>query len=177
MKQLLLRTIATFFGDARKTIFSVLILAALGGTAGVLSLSKTIADFFRQIATTPTPLWVTIAAVLLCFGYTYYIHRRSRPTSTEPPPNEPLIEAFGVYWTSDFKPRCLKCKWPLKRSRMGASILYCCNCDQKHALRAPNGPLLTESEAIELLKTSEPSDATEAATGSVADCGSSGRPG
>lgn len=164
MQRWLLEQLKLFCGDIRKAIATVVVVLVLGGTVGVVCLPKTALHVLAQLLSTPTPIWGTTAAVLLCCGYTWYTHRRSCQTLSESPPTETLVEAFGVYWNSDYKKRCLKCRWPLKCGRSGTSVFYCCNCDCKHALRDQDGNYLTESEAVKRLKASEQSDATERIT-------------
>ncbi|MFH1021274.1 MAG: hypothetical protein V1782_11805 [Pseudomonadota bacterium] len=71
MKQMLLHILKTLSADARKTIFGVILLAILGGTGGVLYLSRTALNYGIETANILTPLWATIASALLCCVYIY----------------------------------------------------------------------------------------------------------
>ena len=70
-KEKLLNSIKTIFGDTRQAIVSIIVLALVGGSSGLLYLSKTALDFFLQLLRIPTPLWAAILLVLLCCLYIY----------------------------------------------------------------------------------------------------------
>jgi len=142
------------FSDARKAIIGAIVLALVGGTGGLLYLSKTLLDFSIAIATMSTPLWATILLFLL-FGLYSYLKLRQHQHSYKPPNiQEELREAFGVYWNDQYKLRCLRCRWPLKcaSKNFDSSVFFCSKCDTKYALRDKNGNHLTETQAIEQLK-------------------------
>ena len=70
---------------------------------------------------------------------------------------EELIEELGVNWNKYFKTRCLECERPLTYSSKegDSSILYCSKCDKKHPLKK-DGHLLTEQQAINIIKEMYP---------------------
>ena len=152
------------FSDARKAIIGAIVLALVGGTGGLLYLSKTLLDFSVAIATISTPLWATIFLILLCGLYTSLRLRRHQHPLQLPPNQEELREDFGVYWNKQYKPRCLRCKYPLKRASKSfdSSVFFCSNCNEKHALRDQNGIHLTEAQAIEQLKSCQQVTPTDA---------------
>jgi hypothetical protein len=77
--QWIIKTLKTIFSDVRKTIIGIIVLAILGGTGGVLYLSKTALSFSIAILTIPTPLWATIVLVLLVIAYIKM--KKSSPSS------------------------------------------------------------------------------------------------
>ena len=153
MKEFLTKILKIIASDIRQALFPAILLFLVGGIGGLLLLSEKALDFLKQSANIPTPLWATISLILLCGLYTYLTARRR---NLQKPPNvqEGLHEAFGVYWNSEYKLRCLKCKWPLKCASKGhdPSIFWCSNCNTKFALRDPGGNPLTEADAIVQLK-------------------------
>ena len=153
MKEWVIKILKTIASDVRQAAVPAILLLLIGGTGGLLLLSEKALDFARQSANIPTPLWATISLIFLCVLYTYLAARRKNPQKS-PNIEEELHEAFGVYWNSQYKLRCLRCKWPLKCASKGhdPSIFWCSNCDKKFALRDPNGNPLTEAMAIAGLK-------------------------
>lgn len=153
MKEVLIKVLRTIASDVRQAAVPAILILLAGGTGGLLLLSEKALDFVRQSANIPTPLWATTALIVLCGLYTFLAVRRRNP---QKPPivEEELHEAFGVYWNSQYKLRCLRCKWPLKCASKGLdpSIFWCSNCNTKFALRDPNGNPLTEANAIAGLK-------------------------
>ena len=153
LKQMPIKALRAITADMRRAIIGVVVVALVGGYAGLLGLSKTVLETSSRILNTSTPLWVSISLILLCALYTYLAVRRKNP---QKPPNvdEEVHEAFGVYWNSQYKLRCLRCKWPLKCASKihDPSIFFCSNCNTKHALRDKSGSHLTEAQAIEQLK-------------------------
>lgn len=85
MKQWLLKRIKKLFENTESTITTVIVLALLGGSAGILALSKKALTFFLQISNIPTPIWATILLVLLGCLYIYLKLRRSLSYSESPP--------------------------------------------------------------------------------------------
>lgn len=71
MKQTLIKTIKAIFSDTRASIISLIVVALVGGYAGLLYLSKTILDESLLLLNTPTPLWATIALVFVTGVYVY----------------------------------------------------------------------------------------------------------
>jgi len=69
MKQWLITRIKNLFGNIESTITQILLIAFLGGSVAILAFSKKALNFFLQIANIPTPLWATIALVLLVACY------------------------------------------------------------------------------------------------------------
>jgi hypothetical protein len=169
LKQMPMKVLRAIAADVRKTIIGLIVVALIGGYAGLLALSQTVLETSSRILNIPIPLWGTISLVLLCALFTYITVRRKTPKK---PPNveKELHEAFGVYWNSQYKLRCLRCKWPLKCASKGLdpSIFWCSNCNTKFALRDPNGNPLTEANAIAGLKellTSAPTRPDKAPAG------------
>lgn len=83
MKQWLLKRIKKLFENIESTITTVIVLALLGGSIGILALSKKALNVFLQIANIPTPLWATIAVVFLVM---VYIYLRTKRVNSLPPP-------------------------------------------------------------------------------------------
>lgn len=79
MKQWLIQRIKKLFENIESTITTIIVLALLGGSIGILALSKKALTVFLQIANIPTPLWVTIVLVLLVVGYIKI--KKSSPSS------------------------------------------------------------------------------------------------
>jgi hypothetical protein len=154
MKQVITKIAKALFSDARKAIIGAIVLALVGGTGGLLYLSKTALAFSIAKSTMPIPLWAAILLILLCGFYTHLKIRQHRKSYNPPTIQEDLREDLGVYWNNQYKLRCLKCKWPLKCASkdFDSSIFFCSNCNTKHALRDKNGNHLTEAQAIEQLK-------------------------
>ena len=71
MKQWLLNRIKKIFENTESAITAVIVVALLGGSAGILALSKNALYYFLQIVNIPTPLWVTTALVIVSCGYIY----------------------------------------------------------------------------------------------------------
>ena len=87
MKQWLIKRIKKLCENVESTITNVIVitlLSCLGGSIYFLTLSKKTLNYFLQIATIPTPLWATIALVLLCCGY-IYLKQQKRFQSSKPP--------------------------------------------------------------------------------------------
>lgn len=152
----------TIFSDVRRTIIGLIVVAVLSGAGGILYLSKTVLSFSIATLNIPTPLWATIALVLLSGLYIYLKTQQSQNPQKPPNVQEELHEEFGVYWNNQYKLRCLKCKWPLKCASKGhdPSLFWCSNCNTKFALRDLNGNPLTEANAIGLLKKVLTSEST-----------------
>jgi hypothetical protein len=152
-KVILSKLLRWFADNLLRTILSLIVAALIATWGGVFAFSTSALDYAVQLLNARTPFWATIALILLCVLYTYLKTRRRNP---QKPPNveEELYEAFGVYWNSQYKLRCLRCKWPLKCASKGhdPSIFWCSNCNTKFALRDPNGSALTEANAISGLK-------------------------
>jgi hypothetical protein len=140
-------------------ILSLILAALIAAWGGVFAFSMSALGYAIQLLNEQTPLWATISLILLCCLYTYLTTRRRNPQKP-PSVEEELYEAFGVYWNSQYKLRCLRCKWPLKCGSKGPSIFWCSNCNTKFILRDPDGNLLTEANAIARLKESLTSDCT-----------------
>lgn len=135
------------------TILSVIVAALIAAWGRVFAFSMSAIEYSIQLLNARTPLWATICLILLCAMYTYLTARCRNPQKT-PNVEEELYEAFGVYWNSQYKLRCLHCKWPLKCASKGhdPSIFWCSNCNTKFALRDTNGNPLIEANAIAGLK-------------------------
>lgn len=69
MKQWLIKRIKKLFENIESTITTVIVLALLGSSIGILALSKKALNFFLQIVNIPTPLWATIVLVFLVTAY------------------------------------------------------------------------------------------------------------
>lgn len=153
MKQMLIKILRTIFSDARQAIIAIIVLLIVGGTGGLLYLSKTALSFSIQILSTTTPLWATILFVLMCCLYAYFKIRQYQ-NSQNPNIQEELYEEFGINWNKQYKKRCLRCKSPLKNASVqyGPSVFWCSRCNCKYVLKDSSGNLLTEQEAIKKIK-------------------------
>ncbi len=157
MKQKLTKILKSILSDVRKAIIALIVVGLVGGTSGLLYLSKTALSFSIALLNTATPLWATILLVLTCCLYTYLRIRLYQNTYKPPEIIEELYEAYGVNWNKEYNKRCLFCKRPLKYSSDkygGPSVFFCSDtkCNNKHILRDKNGNLITEQQAIDLLK-------------------------
>lgn len=150
MKKLIIKILKTIFSDARQVIIGVIVLALFGGTTGVLYLSKTALAFSISILTIPTPLWATIALVLLLVLYVQLKGKKSQSSMI------PLFSACGAFWDSKFNMYCLSCMKSLKNSTISTSIFFCSDpkCNSKHPLKDDSGRDITKQEAIDIIKTS-----------------------
>lgn len=159
MPKLLLTQIAKFLAALLCNTFAAIMIGIIGLPVLVSWATGTL-DILLQTIKLPTPLWGTIALVLLFCIYNYSKLRLYRNPQKPPIVQEVLREEFGVYWNNQYKLRCLKCKWPLKcaSKKHDPSTFFCSNCDTKHVLRDPNGNFLTEAKAIEQLKKLPTSD-------------------
>ena len=95
------KLLKSIFSDVRSTIIGLCVIAVVGGTSGLLYLSKTALSFSIAILNTKTSLWVTILLVLTCCLYTYLKVRLCQKTQN--PPNikeelyeEELYEEYGI---------------------------------------------------------------------------------
>jgi hypothetical protein len=151
--KLLLKQIAKFLVALFYNIFAAILIGIIGIPVLVSWVTGTL-DILFQTIKSPTPLWGTIAFVLICCLYTYLKIQLYQNSHKPPAIQEELHEELGVYWNNQYKLRCLKCKWPLKcaSKKHDPSIFFCSNCDTKHALRDKNGTHITEAQAIEQLK-------------------------
>ncbi len=142
-----------FGADTRRAIIGYIVVGLILAGGGLWVLTKTALTWVTQTANILTPLWATISLVLLCCLYIYLKPRQSQNPQKPPNVQEELDEKFGVYWNSQYKLRCLKCKWPLKCASkdFDPSVFFCSNCNRKHALRDQNGIHMTEAKAIEQL--------------------------
>ena len=103
MTQWLIKLSRTIFSDVRRAIIGIILVALLGGTGGVLYLSKTLLHVSIDILKTPTPLWATIALVLLCCVY-IYSKRFAKSLSLNPPKaRKELIKAGRFLWETTFE--------------------------------------------------------------------------
>ncbi len=99
MKQMLLKRIKKLFENIESTITTVIVLALAGGSIGILALSKKALNIFLHLANIPTPLWATIALVLLCVLYMYL--RGNQYFQRKVPyhhPKEELIPVGSFKW-------------------------------------------------------------------------------
>jgi hypothetical protein len=153
-KEALSRSLKWFGEHLLSAFLSICLAALIAAWGGLFQFSKSGLDYAILLLNKPTQLWVTICLIVLFCLYTYSAARRRIP---QEPPNvqEDLHEVFGVYWNSQYKLRCLKCKWPLKCSsdRKDPSLFFCSSCNTKYSLRDKNGNHLTESQAIEQIKS------------------------
>lgn len=156
MKEKLIKILKSILSDVRKTAIGLIVVGLIGGTSGLLYLSKTALSFSIAILNTTTPLWATILLVLICCLYTYLKIRLYKDTYKSPEIIEKLYEAYGVNWNKEHNKRCLLCKKPLKYSSEhgGFSVFFCSDtkCNNKHVLRDKNGNFITEQQAIDFLK-------------------------
>jgi len=148
------KSLRWFADHLLSAILSLIVAALIAAWGGIFSFSLSALDYITVILNARTPLWVTISLILLCVLYTNLRIRQYRKSWNPPNVQEELHEVFGVYWNSQYKLRCLRCKWPLKCASKGhdPSIFWCSNCNTKFALRDPSGNPLTEADAISRLK-------------------------
>ena len=88
MKQWLIKILKTIVSDVRQAVVPTILLSLAGGIAGLIFLWQKASSVAVQIAKIPTPLWATIALVLLCCVYIYLKSARlqlSAPTSSKKP--------------------------------------------------------------------------------------------
>ena len=82
MKEWLLKHIKKIAERIETKVIDIILLALFGGTLGVLAFSETALDYFLLILNTPTPLWATIALVLLSGLYIYLKPSKVRASLT-----------------------------------------------------------------------------------------------
>jgi hypothetical protein len=145
----LLNQIVKFLSTLLRNILATIVVVTIGLPVLFSWVTGTL-DTLLQFIKSSTPLWGTIASILLCLLYAHIRIRQHQNSSKPPIQEEELHEEFGVYWNNQDKLRCLTCKWPLKCASkdFDPSIFFCSNCDKKHALRDKNGNHLTEAQAI-----------------------------
>jgi hypothetical protein len=150
MIQKLKAILKLILSDVRQAIIGAIAIALVGGTAGLLYLSKSVLSFSIQIANTPTPLWATIVLVLLVVVYVR-LKRKNIHSSIIT-----LYQAYGAFWDSKLNMYCLSCMKPLKNSTLGPSIFFCSDpkCNSKHPLKDDFGKDITKQEAINIIKSS-----------------------
>jgi len=96
-KQWLLNRLKKAFENTESTITSIIVLAVLGGSVGILSFSQKALSFFLQLLKTPTPLWATIALVFLA-GICIYLKLHKPYPSTAPKPKTKYISIGRYKW-------------------------------------------------------------------------------
>lgn len=128
----------SLFSDVRQAIVGVIVIALLGSIGGLLYLSKTALYFSIAILNTPTPLWATIALVLLVGVYIYLKISRNqsclkanlytiiRGLKIKNLPNGGYEEKIAY---------CFHCESPMSfSSRM--KVLECTKCGYKSSIQA-----------------------------------------
>jgi hypothetical protein len=70
MKQALTKLLKIIASDVRQSAVPAILLLLVGGTGGLLYFFQGALALSIQIVSLPTPLWATIALVLLCCLYT-----------------------------------------------------------------------------------------------------------
>ena len=107
--------IKTLFSDVRQAIVGGLVLAVFGSIGGILYLSKAALSFSIAIVNTPTPLWASIALVLLLGLYIWLtlkkFHESSHSSTKKPIKNNPeFIFHNNLLWLpNDNSPFCPAC--------------------------------------------------------------------
>ena len=97
------KLVKAMLSDVRRIIIGAIVLGLLGGTTGILYLSKTALDISIVVLTSSTPLWATIFLVLTCCLYTYFKLQQHQKLDKPPTTKEELREEFGVYWNNQYK--------------------------------------------------------------------------
>ena len=87
MKQKIIKILKIIAADVRQAAVPAILLLFFGGSAGLLLFSQKALDFSIQLATTPTPLWVTVVLVALCFGYIYLKNQKKIQSSAPEAPD------------------------------------------------------------------------------------------
>jgi hypothetical protein len=150
LKQTLFKLLKSVFGDLRRAVISIIVVALVAAGGGILSISTTVLNYSILIANTPTPLWVTIALVLL-LGLYIGLRKRKRDL----PSDTSFHQALGVFWDDSFNMHCLSCGTLLKNSTISPSIFFCSDprCNSKYMLKDDTGKELAKQEALDILKT------------------------
>lgn len=71
MKQILIKIVKIIVSDVRQAAVPAILFLIVGGSGGLIYLYRKALSGTILVANTPTPLWATIALVLLCCVYTY----------------------------------------------------------------------------------------------------------
>lgn len=91
-------TYKKLFENIESAITTVIFLALVGGSIGILAFSKKALNYFLQIANTPTPLWATIVLVALCCGYIYLKWQKSLQSSNNLPYSIKYFTIDNLKW-------------------------------------------------------------------------------
>lgn len=136
------------------TILGIFLGALILSAGGIRIFSEKLWNLLIKYMQSPTSLWVLLATALLLLAYIYLTNKKSIPLS--------LLESkyrfiFHVYWDENYNMRCVNCGNFLKSSsdKFGDRHTFFCSikkCSYKHVLRDKNGNLLTEQQAIDLIK-------------------------
>jgi hypothetical protein len=111
LKETLLKLLKVIVADIRRSIIGIIVAGLILAAGGLHLLSKTVLNFSTQLLCTPTPLWVTIALILLCGLYMHLRVQRnlSEKVPSNPPAKTILIEVgrfkwkIDIYQTGEFK--------------------------------------------------------------------------
>lgn len=155
MKQLMLKSLKTIFSDVRKVIIGTIFLALVGGTGGLLYLSKSALSVSTRILNKPILLWQTIVLVLICCIYFYIRQKKLHSSETH---RKIKYFEFGCYkWKAEiyknnyFKldetPLCLKHDLLLRRNDY---FLYCPEINKKNCSNR-----IVDSDFYDIYKTAE----------------------
>lgn len=103
MKQKLTRILKIIISDARQAYVPAILLFVVGGTGSIFLLYEKALTWSIQTINTPTPLWATIALVLLCCGYIYLKAQQHIPKTSplDNPPTTLLVEIGNFKWQTD----------------------------------------------------------------------------
>src|SRR3972149_9740215 len=97
-----IKYIAKFLAISLHNIFLTTLIAIIGLPVLVSWVTGTL-DILIQTIKSPTPLWGTIALVLLCFLYMQIKQKQNsqKKLPSEPPPKNKLIEVGRFKWKPD----------------------------------------------------------------------------
>ena len=114
LKEPIVKLLKPLASDMRQAIVGIGLAAAIGTSGVLLYLSKNALDFSILLLQRPTPLWVTIGAVLVLGVYASRKSRKPNLASVVI-----LRPALGVLWDAELNMRCLSCRSLLKNWLFG----------------------------------------------------------
>lgn len=154
MKNLLKNYFKKIFSDLHSAILGIIIAAFFLSVGGIWVFSKNLWNILKDFMILPTPLWVTIAILLLSILIHILIRKKTSTALSTPDPE--YREEFHIYWDKDNKMRCLNCGKPLKPGSDDEPSKFFCSdprCDSKHILKNNHGKKITEQKAIDLMNS------------------------
>lgn len=115
MKEWIIRTLKRVFSDVRSAIISLIVVAIVGGTAGLLAVSESALNFFLSVIQIETPFWATASLLILLYLFIKIQFQKSLPPQND---NDHLVSygdfkwlvstINGRFWALSETPYCAK---------------------------------------------------------------------